>query len=972
MRLIACVALTLSLAGPLPAAETRGEGHERAAQYREWIVEMKGRDRGPFERIRWFCTDGSVLPPEPYACKEHGGGRQHGEWTDKTVQMREDNFLVGNVLIEIAPADVLTSEDWLLQQLLLEQFLIAVDDGWILRKARYYGGAFQVEAEVAAATNILEALLMDEDWLENRLLLIMEAARLLPHGTPSSALTKIRADAAALEDLDPGFEPLRNKIHSRPDISDAAMVREYASTSGDPELAETYEALAAAIETEADPARTGSRLRQLSRRASNDTLWSQLVAVSRTLQESTDAWSRVEAASHELTELRALLPSLPDSADRLVALDAMIAIAQGAFVDTQGIAPRLATAPRRQQLQWLVTLARIAYGTADLTAYEWQQLQATAKLADKDTLALDEYRDVLAALTRAPSWVQRRQALHMELAIEHYAQIEPLAREYIPDRLRSSPMLMYSAMLEALTADANALAGLRHSFFGQTVATGLRSLNPGTARGVLLSEADYLEDPRPGTPKILLVPETLADLPPVAGILTENEGNHLSHVQLLARNLGIPNVVIGPSLRASLEAYRGKPISLSSTPGGVVRLYSISEQTFAMTLSQREARPEGRIVVDLAKLDLDAAALTPVAQLRADDSGVRVGPKAAKLGELMYRYPQAVSAGLAIPFGAFRDVLDQPFGDDAGTSAFEWLRGQYAELAAIDDPAERETRRNAMLQRIRQWFLDVELDPDFVTALRDAMQETFGPESTYGVFVRSDTNVEDLPGFTGAGLNLTVPNVVGFDETLQAIRRVWASPFSERAYGWRQALMDKPEHLYAAVLLHKSVNADLSGVMVTQNVDTGSRDAVTIVINEGVGGGVEGQSAETIVAATNTGNVRLASSATAPLRRVLLDGGGSELVPTTGAARLLSDDHVADLLALVADVNTWFETDAGGEPLAADVEFGFAGDNLVLFQIRPFVENRGASANAELLAIDAPLRTLQNKSVKLAEPPAPR
>ncbi|NKB89260.1 MAG: hypothetical protein GKS06_13665 [Acidobacteria bacterium] len=43
---------------------------------RDALLEMKERDRGPFERLRWFCADGTILPPRPYACREHGGGLQ--------------------------------------------------------------------------------------------------------------------------------------------------------------------------------------------------------------------------------------------------------------------------------------------------------------------------------------------------------------------------------------------------------------------------------------------------------------------------------------------------------------------------------------------------------------------------------------------------------------------------------------------------------------------------------------------------------------------------------------------------------------------------------------------------------------------------------------------------------------------------------------------------------------------------------
>ena len=71
----------------------------------------------------------------------------------------------------------------------------------------------------------------------------------------------------------------------------------------------------------------------------------------------------------------------------------------------------------------------------------------------------------------------------------------------------------------------------------------------------------------------------------------------------------------------------------------------------------------------------------------------------------------------------------------------------------------------------------VQLEP----AGRSAFASVIDSEPNDGVFVRSDTNVEDLPGFTGAGLNKTIPNVVGYDAILQAIREVWASPFSDRA-----------------------------------------------------------------------------------------------------------------------------------------------------------------------------------------------
>ena len=87
---------------------------------------------------------------------------------------------------------------------------------------------------------------------------------------------------------------------------------------------------------------------------------------------------------------------------------------------------------------------------------------------------------------------------------------------------------------------------------------------------------DFLSD------GIYVVPETVADLPPLAGILTAGPGNPLSHVQLLARNLGIPNVAVD-----ALCVYTNLP------PNGAFRGYGISQllPSQAMTSSSSAITP---------------------------------------------------------------------------------------------------------------------------------------------------------------------------------------------------------------------------------------------------------------------------------------------------------------------------------------------------------------------------------------------
>ena len=56
-----------------------------------------------------------------------------------------------------------------------------------------------------------------------------------------------------------------------------------------------------------------------------------------------------------------------------------------------------------------------------------------------------------------------------------------------------------------------------------------------------------------------------------------------------------------------------------------------------------------------------------------------------------------------------------------------------------------------------------------------------------GVFVRSSSNSEDLPGFSGAGLYTTVPNVTQAEALARAVQTVWASVYNFEAYEARRA-----------------------------------------------------------------------------------------------------------------------------------------------------------------------------------------
>ena len=84
------------------------------AAFAGWLETMGATEpRGPFQRLRWFCADGTVHPPRPYPCAERGGGVQHGEHSERVKTMRDDGFLVATVLANIDAAAELDRNDFI-------------------------------------------------------------------------------------------------------------------------------------------------------------------------------------------------------------------------------------------------------------------------------------------------------------------------------------------------------------------------------------------------------------------------------------------------------------------------------------------------------------------------------------------------------------------------------------------------------------------------------------------------------------------------------------------------------------------------------------------------------------------------------------------------------------------------------------------------------------------------------------------
>ena len=930
---------------------------------------MKVAERGPFEKIAWFCKDGTILPPTPYACREHGGGRQHGVWNEQTRILRDQGYYIANVLAALPPDQALADHAEQLKWVLLERFLLEQDDGWILRKARHYRGAVQSESETSAARNILKAMLATPLYQTSHYLLVREAARLLPWRTETRALEQARNLSSAIAELDAGFVQLRNKIHGYPERADIEQLQKYRQRNAQPATSDLLTSLEASLQATFERPNLVPALRKLAGAIAPD------AAVNRmALSELADSLAvaetnrdRLQVLGQILTALREGLSAGWSSALALQALDISLSAEQASMATGLELLSDAKNSTRAWQLEVMADNLHVLYGLGFITARERDAQKAT--LAGLQEMpALSNYREVLDYLARIPGWVDAWLQYHFAAQIARFDVLEPDIELFIQDRLRGSPLLLHGRLLENLGSDADRLAGVQHKLLGEPVGPGFRALNPGLARGHLLQLETALQAGAKVEKPIVLAPETIADLPPVAGILTAHAGNALSHIQLLARNLGIPNVVVSGELLDRIEPLIGQRIVLLASPGGIVQL--LADAPRWDTVFPKQAEKPVQIQVDLEKLDLDQKELLTLGQLRATDSGRVVGPKAAKLGELKYHIADQVSPGLTIPFGVFRQMLEQARGPD-GVSLFEWMRNQYRRLESMDDSVLLQHETASFLAEVRMRIQELTIDDTFRQQLRDRMREVFGEEGSYGVFVRSDTNVEDQPGFTGAGLNLTVPNVVGFEQTLDAIKNVWASPFTDRAYGWRQALMDQPEHVYAAVLLHKTVPADKSGVMITADISNNDPSIYTIATNEGIGGGVEGQAAETLKVNPLTGESTLMASATETFKTILPPQGGVARAVATGKPVLLTQQEIDQLIRFRQTLPTRYPglLDAEGKAAPADIEFAFVKGKLYLIQIRPFLQSQRAQCNRVLLDLDEQLQRNSDQLVELLVTP---
>jgi len=410
-------------------------------QYRQWVEQMKLSERGPFSRVLWFCNDGSLQAPTNFGCREHGGGYQHGQWSTQTLALRESGYKVANILAGLDAESALADADFrdTYGQILVEKYLVGVDDGWILRRAMNYRGAFQDEDERTGARILLQTMGSQRQWLQAGYLSLRTGTKVLPHGADTPSIEKVRQLSASLSDQDKAFRPLRSKIHGAPDAGDAQRVRDYASSQNPDSLLPAFEELALEIDGVYQPIPLELVLRDRAA-AYNLAPWLQqiLYAAANEFDGDTTSLERFKLTASLLLELREALPRINSPAVRLQVMDLSLRTELEHFRAGTQLRPQLLSMPRIELISLLRSSARAATGAGLINLRLMVELDVLLARNSAAELRLDDYRSMLGYLARVPGWGMQSMRMHFQQSMNTLGQLEPVAQLFIQDQLRGS------------------------------------------------------------------------------------------------------------------------------------------------------------------------------------------------------------------------------------------------------------------------------------------------------------------------------------------------------------------------------------------------------------------------------------------------------------------------------------------------------------------------------------------------------
>ena len=300
------------------------------------------------------------------------------------------------------------------------------------------------------------------------------------------------------------------------------------------------------------------------------------------------------------------------------------------------------------------------------------------------------------------------------------------------------------------------------------------------------------------------------DISVVAGIITAAFQTPLSHINVLSKNRGTPNMGLrGAFDDPALRALDGQWVRLDV--GGLDYTVEGVEQAVADAWWEDNKPAEVGIPgADLSVqtlVDLDGA-LDPELPIYDAISALTraVGGKAAHFSVLRQIDDVPVPRGFAVPLHFYFEFMAE-HGFDVQVDAM------LADPAFVGDPAVRDARLAELRDQMEAAPISAALERALLVKIR-------GEFPGLRMRFRSSTNAEDLDGFTGAGLYTSKSGDPDDPDKpiVDAVRKVWASVWFFRAFEERSYRSIDHTAVGMALLVHRSFPDEAAnGVALTAN-----------------------------------------------------------------------------------------------------------------------------------------------------------
>jgi pyruvate,water dikinase len=268
-----------------------------------------------------------------------------------------------------------------------------------------------------------------------------------------------------------------------------------------------------------------------------------------------------------------------------------------------------------------------------------------------------------------------------------------------------------------------------------------------------------------------------------------------------------------------------------------------------------------------------------------------LGPKALNLVRL-------ASVGLPVPEGFC--VCASAYAEHVNTRSL--VNSLSAVLQAAGD-------RRALLAKLRCEIADAPVSSALTQQIEAACHDLHAGRWV----VRSSATMEDLAGCSFAGLYDTYLGVNDFVAVVSAVKKCWASLWTDRAFDYREKNRFDHRTARMAVIVQRLIDADVSGVVFTADPLSGRTDRLVIEAVFGLG-------------------EALVSGKVSPDRTILARQGFRVLEqvvePQRAKAACLSTDTARRLGELALKAEATF-----GAP--QDIEWATAGGNIFILQSRP-------------------------------------